>query len=112
MNFFLKLFGVEEVNGISPFSVDMDSPADLLKLIKYLFCPPKRDLRDNIKNENSTDPSDNGESKEDDDANHKCTILLCFVNNVHSMDLDKDKDHKSIDSRDTYENHCLPNNEV
>ena len=36
---FLKLFGMEDGNGISPFTVDMDVPDDLMKLIKYLFSP-------------------------------------------------------------------------
>ena len=33
---FLKLFGVEYGNGLSPIDVDMDISGDLIKLIKYL----------------------------------------------------------------------------
>ena len=39
---FLKIFGMEYGNGISPFAVDMDDPSDLRKLITYLFHPTKR----------------------------------------------------------------------
>ena len=38
---FLKLFGVEYGNDISQFSVDMDCPGYLMKLIKDLFHPYK-----------------------------------------------------------------------
>ena len=48
MNTSLKLFCVEEVNGISSFSVDIHSPADLINIIVDLFLPTKRDLRDHI----------------------------------------------------------------
>ena len=44
---FLKIFGVEEGNGPSPFYVDMDTLYDLIKPTKGLFLPPKRDLQDN-----------------------------------------------------------------
>ena len=42
----------------------MDSPADLINIIKDLFRPPKIDLWENTKNENSTNPCDNGDSEE------------------------------------------------
>ena len=44
---FLKLFGVEVGNGLSPFAVDIDTPSDLLALIDQFFKPPKRDMRGN-----------------------------------------------------------------
>ena len=37
----MKLFGMEDGNGLSIFAVDMDSPGDLMKLIKYFFHPTK-----------------------------------------------------------------------
>ena len=88
---FLKWFCVEEGNGLSPFAVDMDSPAELIKLIKYFPWPPNEDLQENPKTENPKNPYDNGDSEEDDDANHACGILPEFVNNTQSLDLDKDK---------------------
>ena len=54
-----------EGNGLSPFTVDMNSLVDLIKIIKYFFRPPKRDLWYNPKNENSTNSSDNGGIEED-----------------------------------------------
>ena len=73
-----KMFGVAEGNGLSPFTVDMDSLVDLIKIIKYFFRPPKRDLWYNPKNENSTNSSDNGGSDEDADDNHTCNTIPDF----------------------------------
>jgi len=42
---FLKLFGVEEGNGLSPFAVDISSPKDLLSLVETFFKPPKEETR-------------------------------------------------------------------
>ena len=75
---FLELFGVEEGNGLSPFSVDTDSPYDPIKLIEYFFRPPKIYLQENPKNKNSTNPSDNGNSEEDADDNYTCNIIPGF----------------------------------
>ena len=44
---FLKVFGVEEGNGLSPFAVTIDKPSDLLALVEQFFKPPKRDNRGN-----------------------------------------------------------------
>jgi len=47
MTQFLKLFGVDELNGLSPFAAaNINSPQDLLSLIKAFFCAPKKDTRD------------------------------------------------------------------
>ena len=42
---FLKLFGVEEGNGISPFAVEIQSPAHLGCLIEEFFKPSRKDPR-------------------------------------------------------------------
>ena len=42
---FLKLFGVEECNRLSPFAVDISSPKHLLTLVETFFKPPKRETR-------------------------------------------------------------------
>ena len=39
---FLNLFGVEEVNVLSPFSVNIETPRDLVRLVKKFFRPPRR----------------------------------------------------------------------
>ena len=49
MKTFLNIFGVEERNGLSQFSVDIDSTYDLINLIKNIFLPPNRDLQENPK---------------------------------------------------------------
>ena len=43
MNSFLKLFGVKEGNGLSPFAGDINTPEERLSLVKDFFRPPKRD---------------------------------------------------------------------
>ena len=106
---FLKIFGVEELNGHSPFDVEMDIPSDLINLVKDLFPPPKRDLRGNPKNENYANPSDNNDSEEDADSNHKCDIIPGFVKNIQSLDLDTVKDRESLDSADADENNDSSN---
>ena len=60
-----KIFGVEELNGLSQFYVDMESLVYIIKLIQYLFHPPKRDLRENPINYDSTNQVDNGGDEED-----------------------------------------------
>ena len=60
---FLKIFVVEEGNGLSPFSVYMDTPAELINIIEDFFQPPKRDIWNNPKNEHSTNLYDNGDSE-------------------------------------------------
>ena len=102
---FFNPFGEQEVSGLSPFAVNMDSPDKLINIIKYLFYPPKRDLRDNTKYENSTNPYDNGDGEQDADANHTCNIIPGFKNNIQPLDLDKETDHESIDSAYSDENH-------
>ena len=40
---FLKLFGVEEGNGLLLFAGDINTPEELLSLVKDFFRPRKRD---------------------------------------------------------------------
>ena len=42
---FLKIFRVEEGNGLSPFAVDISSPTNLLLLVETFFKPPKQETR-------------------------------------------------------------------
>ena len=90
----------------------MDIPDDLINIITDLFRPPKRGLWGNTKNENSTNPSDNGDSKEDVDDNHTCDTILGFVKNIHSLDCNKYKDCESIENVDPDENHDSSNIEI
>ena len=42
---FLKLFGIVERNGLSPFATSFNSPYDLSNAVKWFFCAPKADMR-------------------------------------------------------------------
>ena len=44
---FLRLFGVEAGNGLSPFATDINSPSDLRVMIAQFFRAPRRDRRGN-----------------------------------------------------------------
>ena len=63
---------------MSLFAVDIDSTADLINSIEYFFRPPKRDLHENPKNSNATNPSDNCDNEENSDANHTWNIISGF----------------------------------
>ena len=52
---FLKLFGVEEGNGISPFARTFETPSDLIDVINKFFQPPPSDARDRQTNDNDDD---------------------------------------------------------
>ena len=58
---FLKLFGVEEGNGVSPFARTFDTPSDLIAVINKFFQPPPSDPRDRQTDDN------NDEQPESDD---------------------------------------------
>ena len=90
----------------------MDSLSDLINIIKDLFFPPKRYLQDNPKNDNSTNPCDNGDSEEYTDSNYTCDIILGFVNNIQLLYLDIDKYRESIEIADADENHDQSNIKV
>ena len=96
---------MEERNGLSPISIYVDSPDELIKGTEDFFHPPKRDLRYNPKNGNTTNPYDNSDFEEDADASHTCAIIPAFVKNIQSLDLDKNRDNEIIDSADADENH-------
>ena len=102
---FLMIFGRGGVNSLSPFSFDLDSPSDPIKFIEYLFQTPNRDLRDNPKHWNSIYPYDNGDIEEDFYVNNTCDKIAGFVKIIQSLNLDKDKYQKIIDSADADENH-------
>jgi len=59
---FLKLFGVEEGNSISPFARTFETPSDLIDVINYFFQPPPSDARDR-----QTDDNDDVQPESDDE---------------------------------------------
>lgn len=45
MHPFLKLFGVVEGSGLTPFAVDIETTDEPLQMVKDYFRPPKRNIR-------------------------------------------------------------------
>ena len=41
---FLKVFRVEEGNGLSPFAIPIETPSDLIIMVEQFFKPPERDI--------------------------------------------------------------------
>ena len=71
---FLKVFGVEEGNGLSPFAVTIDKPSDLLALVEQFFKPPKRDNRGNSTLADEDVVAENVDPLDDeDDVEEICT---------------------------------------
>ena len=60
---FLNLFRAEEGNGISPFAVNIDTPGDLVRLVKQFFHPLRRDP---ICTKNRAITSNQGDNEVDD----------------------------------------------
>ena len=94
---------MEELNGLSQFYVDMESLVYIIKLIQYLFHPPKIDLRGKPINYDATNQVYNGGDVENVDATLTGDIIPGFVEEIKSLDLDEYKDHFSIYSADSGE---------
>jgi len=58
---FLKLFGIVEGNGLTPFAADIETTDELLKMVNDYFKPPERDIR------GFTDTEDEENVSDDDD---------------------------------------------
>ena len=86
MKTFLKIFGVEDGNYLSPFYVDMDSPGDIIKLIEYLFRPPKRHPKYKTKYNDAAVKTDDS-YEEAVDATPPGEIVSGFVEDIQSLDL-------------------------
>ena len=68
---FLKLFGVDDGNGLTPFAAHIDTTDQLLELVKAYFRPPKRDLHGlngSIELSTAIASEDDAECIRDDDA--------------------------------------------
>ena len=63
---FLKLFGVTEGNGLSPFATDIETPEDLAKLVEAYFRRPKKDPRDQVGNSAAREEEEEEEDNDDD----------------------------------------------
>ena len=87
---FLKLFGSEEGNGVSPFLVDINEPSDLLALVKDFFRSPRRDPRDMGQFQAGEDDGfddDNGDDEEEDAA-EESDFIPSFVEDIASVAVD------------------------
>ena len=67
-------------------------------IIKYVFCPPKRYLRDKPINDDVTNQVDNGGDEEDVDSTLTGDITPGFVEEIQSLDSEEYNYHNSIDS--------------
>ena len=70
---------MEEGNDLSPFTVDVDTPGDLIKIIQDFFCPPNRYLVYKPINYDATNQVDNGGNEEDFDDTLTGEIIPGFV---------------------------------
>ena len=95
---------MEDENGLSPFSVDMDSLGDIIKLIKYFSCTTKIDPRDIPKDNYDAGKIDYGD-EEAVDATLPCDLVPDCVSDVQPLVLGENKEHVSIDSADEDEYH-------
>ena len=95
---------MEDENGLSPFSVDVDSLGDIIKLIKYFSHPPKIDPRDIPKDNYDAGKIDDGDEEAVDDTSPG-DIVPDFVSDIQPLVLGENKEHVSIDSADEDEYH-------
>ena len=95
-----KQFGVVEGNGLSPFAKDINSPDELLSLLKDLFKAPKRDRRDmapqagaQAGNSNSSNEVEEGSESvvqdDEDDLVPQSDFIPVFVEDIASGDSDE-----------------------
>ena len=77
---FLKLFGVEEGNGVSPFARTFDTPSDLIAVINKFFQPPPSDPRDRQSDGNDDEqPESYDEDSADGSSDCLSTISANFL---------------------------------
>lgn len=113
---FLKLFGVEDGNGLSPFAADIDDPNQLSSLLKDLFKPPKRDPRDKAPVTSNSLPSnpndgadcedDDGEEEEDEDEDaleeaSQSDFVPCFVEDINTTPDADEEESESVDGAES-----------
>lgn len=110
---FLKLFGVEDGNGLSPFAVDIGSPDALADIVKEYFKPPKSDPRDRSaanggddeEEEDEVVDSDDDDGDDGDDNESPPTISASYLkdklNELAELDSNSDDDKEtSSDDKD------------
>ena len=96
---FLKLYGVEEGHGLSPFASGIDSPSDLIDKITEFFKPPKRDPRDKAPSiadvgcqDDEDEHHDNSVTQKQDDNGGILDIYVTeFVKSLLQMDIEQEE---------------------
>ena len=78
---FLKLFGVEKGNGLSPLAVKIDTPADLSELITQFLKPPKNDswVKKRVPNGDAPMPDTTNTGSQDDTNDNDDPVFVGMV---------------------------------
>ena len=111
---FLKVFGVTEGNGLSPFARDIESPEELIQMVTQFFKRPPRDPRDNASatqsatddNEDEGDESNNEEEVSEGSAPGPPPVSATYIegklNEISALvDADEEgNDRSDIDESD------------
>ena len=105
---FLKMFGVEEGNGISPFARTFDMPSDLVAAINKFFQPPPSDPRDRQTDDNDDEqPELDDEDQEDGSSAGLSSISANFlkerVEEIIELDDAEEDDERSSNNENGLE---------
>ena len=95
---FLKMFGVEEGNGISPFARNFENPSDLIAAINTFFMPPASDPRDGTDINIEEDPQESDDDKEEaSPPDGTSTVLTAFLEErlEELIELDDEKEEQT-----------------
>ena len=94
---FLNLFGVTEGNGLSPFATDINTPSDLMVMVKQFFRPPKRDTRgigtvvdDNTDDDSVVELDDDEPAATSNGDSSGANIVVDHVTEIQQVDVDGD----------------------
>ncbi|KAL9188604.1 hypothetical protein ACHAXT_006982 [Thalassiosira profunda] len=105
---FLKLFGVEEGNGLSPFLNEINEPSDLLALVNDFFRRPKRDPREMGQqpvagiggDSEELDEEEEEDEEEQDKESEQGDFVPSFMDDIASVDVtgegEDDEDTASV----------------
>ena len=102
---FLKLFGVEDGNGLSPFIKTFNSQEHMSMVLQQFFGPPKVDTRGRLRNQvvESTCDLDDIEAEEDNVSSIETGIkdvISQFANEINKLDCDEDLGDFVLDDDD------------
>lgn len=94
---FLKIFGVEEGNGLSPFACDITSPRHLHDLtVEFFKAPPKKD--------NTGENKDKGEDDDKEEDVGGCSSPTMISSHVHEINTIPSSVENAVEQADTIDN--------